>query len=413
MNTKAATILALAAAAGVGAAYFAARPGPASDAAQGADLPALPELAARAGDIAQIVVKRAPMEFSIRKESDAWKVADKAGYPANVETVRAALVGLSQLKLQEPKTSRADQYAKLGVEDPAAPPPDSADKAVPQSALVILKDAAGKDIAALILGNPRYGGQGVVGGNTPQLFIRKPGDKQSWLAAGQVDLPREPIGWLDTRFADIKRDRIKSVVVTHPGGAIVAVARDNQSAPFAVKDIPAGRELKDPGVGESIASTLTGLTFQDVGAPGIADAAPGSDVKPGPAIVLRTFDGLIVSVASVSKDARAWWRLTAGADDALVSQLPTAAAAAAAAKTPDGSPVPPPTTPGPPAAGTSDAIRKEIADLNAQWSPFAFAPADWKIRSVNQTLADLIKEPTAPPPAPAPPSAPPSVHGKP
>lgn len=405
MNTKTLTILGVLAVVGLAGAYIATRPGPSeqsdspgSATSSGAGGPLFPDLASKADSISTIVVKRAPLEITIKKEGDLWKVVEKAGYPAKLDAVRGVLVGLSQLKLDEPKTQRPDQYAKLGVDDPIAPPPDSADKAMPQSSLVTLKDSSGKELAAVILGNPKYGGQGVVGSGTSGVYIRKPGDKQSWLASGQIEVPRDAIGWVESKFADIKRDRIKSIVVTQPSGIALTVSRENQSDPFTVKDIPAGREMKDPGAGESIASTLTGLTFQDVAAANAMDPATtsaGSEIKPGPIVTLRTFDGLVVTATSATKDAKAWWRLTASADEAILAKLPPTAAATSATAA-DGSTPPAPAAPASPPVGTAEAIKKEVADLNAQWSPYAFAPADWKVKTVNTPLADLLKE-TAPP----------------
>ena len=258
----------------------------------------------------------------------------------------------------------------------------------------------------MILGNPKYGGQGVVGSGTSGVYVRKPGDKQSWLASGQVEVPRDAIGWVESKFADIKRDRIKSISVSQPSGVALTVSRENQSDPFTVKDIPAGREMKDPGAGESIASTLTGLTFQDVAAASAIDpttAPAGSEIKPGPTVTLRTFDGLVVTATSATKDAKAWWKLIASADDAILATLPPVAAAASATAA-DGSTPPAPATPSSPPVGTAEAIKKEVADLNAQWSPYAFAPADWKVKTVNTPLADLLKDvaPPTPPATPAP-----------
>jgi hypothetical protein len=418
MNTKILTVLGVLAAAGLAAAYFATRPTTPSAADAPSTTPAnsllFPDLAAKADSIAQITVKRAPMEFTIKKDGDAWKVADKANYPAKLDTVRAVIVGLTQLRLSEEKTSRPDQYAKLGVDDPIAPPAASADKPVPQSALVTLKDAAGNPLASAILGNPKYSGAGVGGAATPQMYVRKAGDKATWLASGQVELPREPLGWLESRFADIQRDRIKSVVITHPDNSVVTVSRDKQADPFAVRDIPAGRELKDPGVGESIASTLTGLAFQDVAPvaslippPPSTDSntPPATDMKPGPSIVVRTFDGLIVTVKSVSKDARAWWTLNATIDESLATPPPPPPEAK------PGEAVP--AAPAAPAVGTLEALKKESSELNASWAPYAFAPADWKVRNINTLLTDLLKEPpkaadaASPTPSPAPPAMPP------
>ncbi len=415
MNTKTLTVLGALAAVGLAGAYVATRLGSVAEGdgsggagAGGAGAMVFPDLGARAGDVAQIVVKRAPMEFTVRKDGDMWRAVEKAGYPVKTEAVRGVLVGLSQLKLDEPKTTRPEQFAKLGVDDPIAPPPESADKPVPQSTLVTLRNGDGKEIASIILGNPKYAGQGVVGSGAPGVYIRKPGDKQSWLATGQVEVPREPIAWLESTFADIKRDRIKSVVVTHAVGGTVAVMREKQADAFVVKDIPAGRELKDPGVGESIAGALTGLTFQDVAAAGAMDAAAapaGTEIKAGPTIVLRTFDGLVVTATSATRDAKAWWRMAAAADDAIVATLPPAAAAANPTSPdgskPDASTMPPGGT-ATLAVGTQEFIRKEVADLNARWSPYAFAPADWKVRSVNTLMSDMLKEPAAAVPSIAP-----------
>ena len=415
MNTKTHSILGILVVVGIAGAYFATRPAASvsSEAASGSGAPLFPDLASKADAVSTIIVKRAATQITINKDGEAWRVAEKAGYPAKPDAVRALLIGLSQLKLEEPKTQRPEQYSKLGVDDPVAPPPDSADKNVPQSSLITLKDSTGKEIAAVILGNPKYGGQGVVGSGSSGVYVRKPGDKQSWLAMGTVELQREPIGWLESTFADIKRERIRSVVVSHPIGGTVTVLRDKQADPFVVKDIPAGRELKDPGIGEGIAATLTGLTFQDVAAPSAMEASAGSDLKPGPTVTLRTFDGLVITANSITKDAKAWWRMTASADEAILATLPPTAAAASAT-TADGSkpdaPATPPSTPAAlatpesPPVGTAIAIKKEVADLNARWSPYAFAPADWKVKSVNTPLADMLKEPS--PAASAPPAAP-------
>ena len=415
MNTKTHSILGILVVVGIAGAYFATRPAASesSEAASGSGAPLFPDLVSKADAVSTIIVKRAATQITINKDGETWRVAEKAGYPAKPDAVRALLIGLSQLKLEEPKTQRPEQYSKLGVDDPVAPPPDSADKNVPQSSLITLKDSTGKEIAAVILGNPKYGGQGVVGSGSSGVYVRKPGDKQSWLAMGTVELQREPIGWLESTFADIKRERIKSVVVSHPIGGTVTVSRDKQADPFIVKDIPAGRELKDPGIGEGIAATLTGMTFQDVAAPSAMEASAGSDLKPGPTVTLRTFDGLVITATSITKDAKAWWRMAASADEAILATLPPTAAAASAT-TADGSkpdaPATPPSapatlaTPESPPVGTAIAIKKEVADLNARWSPYAFAPADWKVKSVNTPIADMLKEPS--PAVSAPPAAP-------
>jgi hypothetical protein len=429
LNRTGVTVLGLLAVAGVAVAIVASRGGSGGGAAPegGSDstsksspagkagAPVFPDLVSHTADVSQIIVKRAPLEINIKKDGDVWRVAEKAGYPAKIDTVRSVVVGLSQLIREEEKTSRPEQYSKLGVEDPTPPPPDAADKNVPQSALITLKDDAGKTIAAAILGNPKYSQAGLGGNSGQQMFLRPAGEKAAWLVSGNVDVPREPVGWMETKFADIKRDRIKSFVITQPDSSVVNIGRDKQADTFSVQNIPAGRELKDIGVGESLASTLTGLAFQDVAAASFVQPPPApadpnapalaSDLRPGPTIVVRTFDGLVVTVKSVSKEGKAWWTLSAGIDGTLAVPPPPPPPPAA-----DGTPAPPPAAP---AVGTLEALQKEASELNTAWAPYAFAPVDWKVRSINSTMADLLKDPNAAAPAPgagAPPGLPPGMQ---
>jgi hypothetical protein len=52
----------------------------------------------------------------VRKD-DAWKVSDRDNYPADESKVRKLLIALADAKIAEQKTSDAQQYATLGVED--------------------------------------------------------------------------------------------------------------------------------------------------------------------------------------------------------------------------------------------------------------------------------------------------------
>jgi hypothetical protein len=405
MNARTLTVLALLAAAGLAAAFVVARPesAPASAGAGGLKTgePFLPEVAARGGETAVITVQRPEGTTTLRSEGGTWRVAEKGGYPAKLDAVRAVVVGLSELRAEEPKTSRADQYAKLGVDDPVAPPAASADKPLPSSALVTLKDAKDATIASVIVGNPKWEGQGL----TPGLYVRRAGEAQSWLVRGKVELPRDPAGFLDTALADIQRPRVKSVRIVQPAtptgpGDTIVVGRDKQADPLAIQGLADGKELKDPGAPESIAMALSGLSFQDVAKAADIDfnaASPEGAIKPGPQIEVRTFDGLVVAIAGVVKDGRQWWRLAASVDEAVASQVP-------APEAPKDGPAP-----AAPAAGTLEALKKEAAELNARWNGYAFAPMDWKARSLNQTMADLTKD-TAAPATPAP-ATPPSADG--
>lgn len=386
MNSKAVAILGILAAVGVVGAIIVSQSGSPEKATIGESSKRglfFPDLAKRANDVARITITRATETLNIVGADGSWQVVEKGDYPAKIESVRALVLGLAELREIEPKTSRLEQFAKLGVQDPTPPAP-GADADVPQSTLVTLEGKDAKPIASIIIGNTKPG-------MSPETYVRRAGENQSWLVAGRVDMPRESSGWMDTKLADIKRERIKSVSVTHPEGQVVRVSRAQQSDPMTLEGIPAGKELKDAGAPESIGGALGGLSFQDVAALAKLDpAAPAGDDKPGPKIEVRTFDGLVVNIQSATHLGRSWWRLSASVDEPTLATLPPTQPAPTEGDKPDA---------GKPAAMTQDGLRAEADKLNAAWSRHAFAPSDWKVRTLNTTMDELVRDPQPATPA--------------
>ncbi len=100
------------------------------------------------------------------------------------------------------------------MNDPVAPAAVSGD-AVPASTHPgHAEDAKGEVIAAAILGNSKWG-------TPPGIYLQRAGETQTWLAEGRVDIQREPMGWVETKIADIGKDRVKSVVITHPDARVI------------------------------------------------------------------------------------------------------------------------------------------------------------------------------------------------
>src|SRR5262245_41186980 len=132
-------------------------------------------LAPRLNDVALIQIKHGEKEFTIQKAGDAWQVAEKGGYPAKAEDVKKALFQLGGLRKAEERTTKPALYSELGVQDPDGKPPKEGQTG---PSLVTLKDAGGQPVATAIIGNTKWGAK-------PGVFIRKPGEAQSWLAEGQ------------------------------------------------------------------------------------------------------------------------------------------------------------------------------------------------------------------------------------
>lgn len=378
--------------AGAGLAYLVSgkNPGATGASDRAASKPAVfPALSAKANDVAEIVVKRAELTFTIKREGETWRVVDKGNYPAKFDTVRSFIVALAQLKELEPKTTNPEQFSKLGVNDPVAPAVVSDEMPMPTSTLVTLKDAKGETVAAAVLGNPKWG-------TSPGVYLRRAGENQTWLAEGRVDVQREPMGWIETKIADVGKDRVKSVVITHPDTQVITIARDRQADKFTIKEMPEERELKDPGVPETIASTLAGLTMQDVASIASIHFAGDDSTRAGPEIELRTFDGLVIRGQSATREGKSWWAFVAEVDESIASEATPPAHEGELRQ---------------PSAGTLEGLKREAAELNTRWSAYAFAPVDWKVRSLGQTMDELLKEPGAPAAAahPAAPALPPGM----
>jgi hypothetical protein len=123
-----------------GALAFSTR-GPAAEARVGDRV--LANLAPRVGDVAAIVVHRGDETTTIAHHGAVWTVAEKGGYPADIAKVRQTLLGLAELTYVEPKTSKAELYPRLEVEDKG------------KSALVEVKDGSGAKLGELIVGKRR------------------------------------------------------------------------------------------------------------------------------------------------------------------------------------------------------------------------------------------------------------------
>src|SRR5689334_19335209 len=147
----------------------------------------LPSVYARSADVGTIAVKRDKGTLTLKRGKDGWTVAERDHYPADATKVRQALVGLAELKLVEAKTSKPDLYQRLEVGDV---------KEGAKSALVGIKDTKGEKMGELIVGKRR---PDRLGAGTDGIYIRRPGEAQSWLAQGSLDLTGEAKDWLDKK----------------------------------------------------------------------------------------------------------------------------------------------------------------------------------------------------------------------
>ncbi len=308
--TAAALIVAVVLAAGSGASS--------ADPQSGAAV--LPELAKRADDVARLTLVHGESKATLLRQGDQWRVEEKSGYPADPTKVHQVLLGLAELRYVEAKTRKPEFYPRLEVED--------AGQKGAKSTLVTASDEKGGLLGEILAGKRRVD---QLGGGVDGIYLRKPGEAQSWLARGTLDLAGDTLGWLDRKVIDLPQEKVKEAVLIQPDGSKLDIARDKPEDPLALKG-SATATLKS----DTAASEPANVTFPKEG---IAHAE------------YTSFDGLTIKVALVEQDGKSWARFEA--------------------------------------SGAGDG-EKAAAELNAKLSPWVYALPDYKAKALKTKLAELV-----------------------
>jgi hypothetical protein len=188
------------------------------EAPAGAGKLAFEGLASKLGGATRIEIGKHDGRLVLERKGDAWVVADRGGYPVRPERVRELLVGLTEIRLLEPRTADPAMHERLGVDDPAKP--GSA------GLLLRVQEANGASMAELVVGRRRVRTQG----NLPEsAYIRRPAEAQSWLAEGRLPVDADPQLWLDRDVVNLPAARVREVAVRRANEAELVLARGEAS----------------------------------------------------------------------------------------------------------------------------------------------------------------------------------------
>ena len=260
---------------------------------------ALPDLAPQLGDLAWMRLTRGATTADFTAVGGRWVLVEKDNYPAAPDKVRRLLLELADLTLIEPKTRRPELFARLDLDDPENG----------RSTLIRLQNRTGTTVGELIVGKTRRDG---LGGGNDGVYLRKPGEDQTWLARGTLDLPADMSGWLDRRIIDLAPSRIASVTLTGVDGVVLGLRRDAPGGRFTVAEAPGDAKLKPDAVLAEPAAALAGLDFDDV-RPSAEVPVPESGVATG---LFTTFDGLVVTTWLFPHENSDWMTIEAIGRDA-------------------------------------------------------------------------------------------------
>ena len=265
-----------------------------------------PELEQKLNDITRIRIERSGSVYAVAKKDDQWQLPDKGGYPVLFERVKPLLLGIALLEKVEPKTDKPENYARLGVQEPAA------DTGNTRINLYLTGDAP---VASLIVGGIRGG---LITGGRDGIFARVSGESRAWLVAGNLELPQAEVDWVDRQIIHIKPKAVKRVTIRQPDGGSLVVERPRKGAPnFEVMNMPEGAVLKDGVELNSLAKTLAGLNMDDVLIRSEAGLAEADAV----AAVFETWEGLQVTAYTIEQGHTIFAWFDVSNDTGLSSRL--------------------------------------------------------------------------------------------
>lgn len=253
-----------------------------------------PGLASHAGNVAHIKIVSKNGDIDLALKGEGWVIANHDNYPASFDEVHQTVVGMAALLTLQPATSRADWLHYVGLDTP--PHGDGV--------LIALRDQSGNDLASVILGKTQDIGDpsGAIG-----LFVRKPGDTQTWLARSPYEFKSDLGDWFDKTVMNVDRARIQETDVDPASGTSFTVRRDTAQSDFKLNDVPKGREVAD-GATDGIAAAITGFTFDDVKPSKNFDF---SDAGHPTRVTTKTFDGLTVTVEAIQQGGATWATVSA------------------------------------------------------------------------------------------------------
>lgn len=277
MNARVATLLvALLALLGGGALYYyqhVRAQKPAGLAALGK--PVLKDL--KVADIASIQIREPQAALTLERKTAGWTLAERAGFPADLERVREFVVKAIELKVGQAEPLGAADRKRLKLDDSAT--------------RVEFRGTDGKALATMLVGRKYFKAEP----ENPEKaigdgrFILLPADDKT------VYVVSDPLSQASTKSADwishagFSAEKVRSLEYVPASGEGWTLERASEEAAWTLSGAK-GADKVEPSKANSAAYSLANVDFADVA---------GKDVKPEetglatPAVLTaQTFDGL-------------------------------------------------------------------------------------------------------------------------
>jgi hypothetical protein len=272
-----------------GAAVWVTLQQPAAGPVQIGQEPAFPALRERPDAVAKVIVTSPEGSFTLTRAADRWVATDRHDYPVAADKLRELVVHLAEMRLIEAKTNRPDRYARLEVEDVA----EGA-----TSRLIRLEDTDGAVLAEAIIGKRR---PHLTGAEPAGTYLRRPGEAQSWLASGGIELDEQIEDWLEEEVIALEGARVRWMELRPPSGDAYAVVRDAPDAELRLDDLADGEKLKQDANLNQLLGSLAMVRLEDVRPAGELDWPDEQHT-----VRVVTFDGVELMLDLATVDDRHW-----------------------------------------------------------------------------------------------------------
>ncbi len=343
-----------------------------------------PNLMSVVNEVNEVAIETKEQTVTLVRGEQTWGVKEKADYRADVEKVKQAIVGLADLRIHEPKTKNPELYERLGLQDK--------DQEGSTSKTVTVNTANNPEAAKLVMGNQRP-----AKGNPrmSDIYVRKPGDPQTWLVIGNVPIETMPGEWLDKEVTALTTKRVRQVTVTHPKGDTLHLSKAKpDDLDFHLDAIPSGFKISSQFNVNNVVGTLVQLSLEDVRPQAEVDFA----AKPGVSAILETFDGLRLHVHTTKQDEHVWGKFSAEFDANLIQPSepetkPEDTEKSEGAETEKGDKDADVETPKKESIlKNPEEVQQEVETLNQRVKDWAYALPSFRVENFSKLKKDLISK---------------------
>ncbi|MEL6664992.1 MAG: DUF4340 domain-containing protein [Pseudomonadota bacterium] len=238
-------------------------------------------------DASRIRFTLADESYTLERSSKGWVMAETGGYPVRLDRIADLASGLETLSYDERRTDDPYKHDRLGLGDPTE---------------------GGNGVLVEVFGPENELSHAViVGRKNEDLYVRDPGNTQSYRADGSLPPFYNRRAWLDLDIVDIDPAAIRSVRIIDSRNRTLYLRRaeGSDSRSFAPAPPNQNDRLISRLAASASALAITRLSPQDV--------KPAEDLINGPIArhISETFDGLEINLQAYREPNGFWVTLRA------------------------------------------------------------------------------------------------------